>query len=73
LTPAGQMNTTHFEDHMAAKEAPAHSHLHPPLQHESAMDYSHHEATYSRFVTLVKWTTITIAIAIVLLYFWVQP
>jgi len=71
--PPGQMNTTNIEDDMAAKDAPAHSHLHPPLQHESAMDYAQHEATYARFVTLVKWTTITIAVAVVLLYLFVRP
>ncbi|WP_127753998.1 aa3-type cytochrome c oxidase subunit IV [Devosia sp. 1566] len=58
---------------MAAEDHPAHSHLHPPLQHESAMDYSQHESTYARFVTLVKWTTISIAAVIVLLYIFVRP
>ena len=58
---------------MAANNAEAHSHIHPPLQQESAMDYAHHQATYSRFVSLVKWTVIVLAIAMVLLYFLVRP
>ncbi|MDB5622359.1 MAG: aa3-type cytochrome c oxidase subunit [Devosia sp.] len=58
---------------MAAKNTEAHAHLHPPLQQESAMDYAQHEATYARFVSLVKWTVIVMAVTMVALYFLVKP
>ena len=58
---------------MAAKNSEAHAHLHPPLQEESAMDYDQHQATYSRFVSMVKWTVIVLAVVMVLLYFVVRP
>ncbi|WDR04886.1 aa3-type cytochrome c oxidase subunit IV [Devosia rhodophyticola] len=45
----------------------------PPMVHESAMDYKQHEQTYNGFVTLVKYSIITTAVVVVILYFWVQP
>ncbi len=49
------------------------NHQHPPLQQESAMDYAAHQATYNGFVRLLKWSTIGLAILVVVLYFLVQP
>ncbi len=39
----------------------------------SAMDYREHERTFSRFVTLIKWTVGVAAVLMVVLYFLVQP
>lgn len=41
----------------------------PPLREESPMDYAQHEATYSGFVTVTKYTILGIAIMMVGLYF----
>lgn len=41
----------------------------PPLREESPMDYAQHEATYSGFVTVTKYTILGIAILMVGLYF----
>lgn len=41
----------------------------PPLREESPMDYAQHEATYSGFVTVTKYTLLGIAILVVGLYF----
>ncbi|WP_108397946.1 aa3-type cytochrome c oxidase subunit IV [Devosia submarina] len=43
-----------------------------PVQ-ESPMDYAQHERTYRGFLTGVKWTAISMAVLIVILYFLVQP
>lgn len=39
----------------------------------NAMDYAAHEQTYSGFLTAAKWTVITMAVLMVLLYFWINP
>ncbi len=36
-------------------------------------DFEEHQKTYDRFVKLTKWTTIATAIALVLLYFIINP
>ena len=41
----------------------------PPLREESPMDYAQHEATYSGFVTVTKYTILGLAIMMVGLYF----
>lgn len=47
----------------------AHHEPHPPLQHESAMDYTQHEQTYDGFVQGVKYALLSLAILVVGLYF----
>jgi len=41
--------------------------------HESAMDYAEHERTFAGFMTFLKWSVISIAALIVILYFLIQP
>jgi len=53
-----------------AKKRPEH-HSEPVL--ESAMDYAQHEATYTMFVTGVKWIVLSAAVLMVVLYFVVNP
>jgi hypothetical protein len=55
---------------MAEKHRPEH---HSELQVESPMDYAQHEATYNGFLTGLKWTVGVLAVAIVILYFVIQP
>lgn len=55
---------------MATPHRPEH---HSELQLESPMDYEQHEATYNRFLGLVKWTIIGLAVAVVILYFLIKP
>jgi hypothetical protein len=42
---------------------------HPAPEHESAMDYAQHEATYSGFVAGLKYVIASMAILMVGLYF----
>jgi hypothetical protein len=37
--------------------------------HESAMDYAEHERTYAGFMIFLKWSVISIAALLVILYF----
>ena len=55
---------------MAKTTHPAH---HSDLQVESPMDYAQHEATYSGFITAVKWTIGILAVSTVILYFLIKP
>ena len=55
---------------MATHQHPAH-HTEPQL--ESPMDYAQHEATYNGFLVAVKWISIGLAVAVVVLYFLIQP
>lgn len=50
---------------MARKTQPATE----PQVHESAMDYAEHERSYAIFVNVMKWSTISIAALLVILYF----
>jgi hypothetical protein len=50
---------------MARKTQPATE----PQVHETAMDYAEHERSYVVFVNLIKWSTISIAALLVILYF----
>jgi hypothetical protein len=50
---------------MAKKAQPATE----PHVHESAMDYAEHEKSYSVFTNLIKWSAISIAVVLVILYF----
>jgi|GEM_PF-6103892 len=43
------------------------------VQKESNFDVDVHENTYRRFLTVVKWACISVAILMVVLYFVVQP
>jgi len=54
---------------MAAKHAQHHSD--PVL--ESGMDYAEHEKTYNGFIAGVKWSVISLAVLLVILYFVVNP
>ncbi|WP_084587916.1 aa3-type cytochrome c oxidase subunit IV [Devosia riboflavina] len=54
---------------MAAQHAQHHSE--PVL--ESAMDYAEHEKTYNGFIAAVKWSVISLAALLVILFFVVQP
>ncbi|MBO9589973.1 aa3-type cytochrome c oxidase subunit IV [Devosia sp.] len=54
---------------MATKHAVHHSE--PVL--ESAMDYAEHEKTYNGFIAAVKWSVISLAALLVILFFVVQP
>jgi hypothetical protein len=53
-----------------ATNHPAH-HSEPVL--ESAMDYAEHTKTYNGFIVGVKWSVISIAATLVILYFVIQP
>ncbi|HEY8575711.1 MAG TPA: aa3-type cytochrome c oxidase subunit IV [Devosia sp.] len=53
-----------------AKHRPEH---HAELQVESPMDYAQHEATYNGFLTAVKWSTLIMAVSMIVLYFLIRP
>lgn len=53
---------------MARKPATANTGAETP----PAMDYSQHNATYSGFLTLVKWTIAALAITMVALYCFIE-
>lgn len=55
---------------MATKHRPEH---HAELQVESPMDYAQHEATYNGFLAAVKWSVIGLSVALVVLYFLINP
>ncbi len=46
---------------------------HPPLEHESTMDYAQHERTYQGFVRGMKWAIGISAVTMIVLYFLVNP
>jgi hypothetical protein len=50
-----------------------HERDHGEVVHESAMDYAEHEKSYAIFLGVLKWSTISIAVLVVILYFLVQP
>ncbi|MBD8067306.1 aa3-type cytochrome c oxidase subunit IV [Devosia sp. PTR5] len=50
-----------------------HAEPHPPLDHESPMDYAQHERTYNGFVQGVKWSVIATAVVVIILYFLISP
>jgi hypothetical protein len=54
---------------MATKHPAYHSE--PVL--ESAMDYAEHEKTYTGFINGVKWSAISMAVLLVILFFVIQP
>jgi len=41
--------------------------------HESPMDFAEHQKSYQLFLSAVKWSIISTAVLLVLLYFIVQP
>ena len=49
----------------------AHKHDTEPVS--DAMDYAQHEATWSMFTQLVKWSIIGLAVLMVVLYFLINP
>jgi hypothetical protein len=53
-----------------ATHRPEH-HSEPVL--ESAMDYAEHEKTYNGFLVGVKWSVLSIAVLMIILYFVIQP
>ncbi|WP_083983088.1 aa3-type cytochrome c oxidase subunit IV [Devosia soli] len=53
-----------------ASQHPAH-HSEPIL--ESPMDYAEHEKTYNGFISGVKWSVLSVAVLLIILYFVVQP
>lgn len=44
-----------------------------PQGHDSAMDYPEHERSYSLFIGGLKWSVISIAAIVVVLFFVIQP
>lgn len=54
---------------MATKHPEYHSE--PVL--ESAMDYAEHEKTYNGFITGVKWSVLSMAALMIILYFVIKP
>ncbi|GHA38199.1 hypothetical protein GCM10007989_37680 [Devosia pacifica] len=44
-----------------------------PESHETAMDYQEHERSYQLFLSVLKWSVISTAVLVLILYFVVQP